>query len=743
MVKSSQNSRNILRVAVMVPLYRLFDYKVAEDFEVDGLIPGIRLRVPFGSSSKIGVLLEVGSDSDWALDKLKVVQEVLDTKPLLSADDLDFLAWVSRYYHYPMGEVVGYALPVLLRQGRQVKLKQDQSFRLTDLGTDVNSMVLARAPRQQGLLRFMKQEGRPIAESALRTWHEDGKKFMTELMAKGYVELCDSSAMLAKRPEVGLNADHVALTTEQQQAVDRVNESLDAYRAFLLDGITGSGKTEVYMRVIDAVISQGKQVLVLLPEISLTPQIESRFRQRFSIAIAVSHSSLTDSQRCQSWLSVQHGHAGVLLGTRSALFNSIPRLGLIIVDEEHDVSFKQQERLRFSARDMALLKAKKRNIPIILGSATPSLESLSNVLNGRYQKLTLTQRIGTAVLPTVRLLDIRNQRLVDGLSEPLMDAVRKTVARGEQVILFLNRRGFSPALMCHGCGWVARCPRCDVNLVLHEKLGLLRCHHCDYQHRKSQRCEACRCAELVSLGIGTERVERALVEVFGQDQVVRIDRDSIRHRNDLEVALAAIHSGQAKVILGTQMLSKGHHFENVTLVGIIDIDSGLFSVDYHAPERLAQLIVQVSGRAGRSHKKGLVLLQTRQPDHLLLRTLIEKGFAAFAKESLLERKAARLPPFSFQALFRVSAVSESLAMVFLQQVQSFLGPHVTEGACVLGPVPAPIVRRAERFHYQLLLQANQRKQLHQMLDLLVKEVGAIKMVRKVRWSIDVDPVDLY
>jgi len=383
----------------MVPLYRLFDYKVAEDFEIDGLMPGVRLRVPFGNSSKIGVLLEVGSDSDWALDKLKVIQEVLDTKPLLSADDLDFLAWVSRYYHYPMGEVVGYALPVLLRQGRQVKLKQGQSFRLTDLGTDVNSMVLARSPRQQGLLRFMKQEGRPIAESALRAWHKDGKKFMTELMAKGYVDLCDSSAMLAKRPEVGFNADHVALTTEQQQAVDRVNENLDAYSAFLLDGITGSGKTEVYMRVIDAVISQGKQVLVLLPEISLTPQIESRFRQRFSVAIAVSHSSLTDSQRCQSWFSVQHGHAGVLLGTRSALFNSIPRLGLIIVDEEHDVSFKQQERLRFSARDMALLKAKKRNIPIILGSATPSLESLSNVLNGRYQKLTLTQRIGAAVLP--------------------------------------------------------------------------------------------------------------------------------------------------------------------------------------------------------------------------------------------------------------------------------------------------------------------------------------------------------
>ncbi len=743
MIKSSKNSSNILRVAVMVPLYRLFDYKVAEGCDRDSLRPGVRLRVPFGGGSQVGVLLEVCSESEWALEKLKVVEEVLDTEPVLSVDDLDVLGWVSRYYHYPIGEVVSYALPVLLRQGKQVRFKKDLLYRLTKLGEAVSSSVLAKSPRQKALFNLIKQEEGLITEAALRSWHKGGKKFIAELMVKGYVELYDLPVTLPKPSAAGFNEAQVPLTVEQRQAVDRVNDSLNAYKAFLLEGITGSGKTEVYMRVIDSVISQGRQVLVLLPEISLTPQIENRFRQRFGIRIAVSHSSLTDTQRCQSWLSVQQGHASVLLGTRSALFHSMPRLGLIIVDEEHDSSFKQQERLRFSARDMALLKAKKGNVPIILGSATPSLESLSNVENGRFQKLSLTQRIGTAVLPKVKLLDIRNQRLDDGLSGQLMDAIRKTVARDEQVILFLNRRGFSPALMCHACGWIARCKHCDVNLVVHEKAGLLRCHHCDYQHRKIKQCGRCGCVELVSLGVGTERVERLLVAVFGRDQVIRIDRDSIRHRGDLDLALQAIHSGKAKVILGTQMLSKGHHFENVTLVGIIDIDSGLFSVDYHAPEKLAQLIVQVSGRAGRSHKKGLVLLQTRQPEHLLLRTLIEKGFTAFAAASLLERKVAGLPPFSFQALFRVNATSESLAVAFLQQVQSFLTPHVESGVQILGPVPAPIVRRAQRFHYQLLIQAEQRKQLHKLLDLLVKDVGLIKIARKVRWSIDVDPVDLY
>ena len=743
MIKSSQNSENVLQVAVMVPLYRLFDYKVPEGFDMDSLVPGVRLRVPFGTRSKIGVLVAFGPSSHLAFDKLKAVQDVLDPKPLLSVDDLDFLEWVSRYYHYPIGEVVSYALPVLLRQGRQVTLKTASLFRLTASGLAVDALALTRSPRQQALLKFMKQKGQPLDESALRAWHKGGKKVMTALMVKGYAECCGSAPMLKEGSVMGVSDVDVSLTTEQQRAIDRINNNLDTYNAFLLEGVTGSGKTEVYMRVIDAVIKQGKQVLVLLPEISLTPQIESRFRQRFNVAIAISHSGLTDSQRCQSWLNVQQGHASVLLGTRSALFNSMPRLGLIIIDEEHDVSFKQQERLRFSARDMALLKAKKRKIPIIMGSATPSLESLNNVEKGQYQKLALTQRIGVAALPKVRLLDIRNQKLVDGLSGVLMDAIRKTVCRGEQVILFLNRRGFSPTLMCHSCGWVAQCSHCDVNLVVHEKLGLLRCHHCDYQRRKNQQCEVCGCLELVSLGVGTERVEKTLVEEFGQDQVVRIDRDNVRHRSDLETALAGIYSGQSKVILGTQMLSKGHHFENVTLVGIIDIDSGLFSIDYHAPERLAQLIVQVSGRAGRSQKKGLVLLQTRQPDHVLLKTLIEQDFSAFAKESLLERKAAGLPPFSFHALFRVNAVSESLAMAFLQQVRLFLTPHVVQNVHIFGPVPAPMVRRAERFHYQLLLQASQRKHLHQILDFLVKEIGAFEMVRKVRWSIDVDPVDLY
>jgi primosomal protein N' (replication factor Y) (superfamily II helicase) len=529
----------------------------------------------------------------------------------------------------------------------------------------------------------------------------------------------------------------------QQTAIATIKVSLGQFAVFLLEGVTGSGKTEVYLQIIHTVLQRGQQVLMLVPEISLTPQLEARFRQRFNINIAILHSRLTDNQRQTAWLHTQQGHSAILLGTRSALFTPFHNLGLIILDEEHDSSFKQQDNLRFSARDSAIIRAKLHNIPIVLGSATPSLETLHNVAKQRYQWLHLPERAGNAIAPNIQLLDIRNQKLQEGLSEPLLAEMRNTLAKNEQVLLFLNRRGFAPTLICHNCGWVARCLHCAANLVFHAKLALLRCHHCGTEHRLIQHCPDCQSAELTPLGLGTERIEKILKKLFADKTTLRLDKDSTQRKGMLQDYLARIDQGKVDIILGTQLLAKGHHFPNVTLVAIIDVDSGLFSVDFHAAERLAQLIVQVSGRAGRADKRGTVLLQTRQPHHPLLTTLIRQGYQGFAQSALVERHTAGLPPYSYQVLVNAQARDEPLAQQFLRQVIHLAAQIPQASVQLLGPVPAPMAKRAGFYRYQLLLQSSQRADLHSLLDKLIPQVAKLKTVAKIRWSLDVDPVTLY
>lgn len=548
---------------------------------------------------------------------------------------------------------------------------------------------------------------------------------------------------LPKMVEVETKNSPLICNEAQQNAIDKISATLCEFNVFVLDGVTGSGKTEVYMQLIQTVLDREQQVLVLVPEITLTPQLQQRFQARFNTPIAISHSKLTPLQRKNAWLLMQSGACSLLLGTRSALFTPLPNIGLIILDEEHDSSFKQQEGFRFSARDVAVMRGKLANVPVVLGSATPSLESLYNVKHQRYHHLLLPERAGNSLPPLVHVVDIRQQKLQQGLSTRLITEIHATLAKDEQVLLFLNRRGFAPTLICDDCGWVARCVHCDANLVIHRNKNLLRCHHCGTEHQLISTCPACQSPELTSLGLGTERLESVLTRLFPDKIVLRLDRDSTQKKGALEDFLTQIHDGDAHIILGTQLLAKGHHFPNVTLVAILDVDSGLFSTDFHSGEKLAQLIVQVSGRAGRERKQGKVLLQTRQPEHPLLTELLRDGYAKFAALALAEREMANLPPFSYQALLRAHSENEELPQTFLNAVAELAHTFNPQKVQILGAIPAPMARRAGQYRFQLLFQHANRSALHHLLKQLVPEILTLKLAAKVRWSLDVDPVDLY
>ncbi|MGR9087659.1 MAG: primosomal protein N' [Gammaproteobacteria bacterium] len=732
----------VFKVALAVPVYRLFDYLAPEACESESVEPGIRLEVPFGRGRKIAFLIRVAWESELGVDRLKRVTRILDRQPLLSASDLRLLHWASRYYHYPLGEVFAAAFPAALRLGKSASLSANRRYVLTELGRTYDARLMHRAKNQKKLLDSFQSHQAARTEADMAALCDQWRPALRQLKAKALVRLEPADAGTSGTVVV-LGGTPLQCNPEQQSAVDNVVGALDRFGVFLLEGVTGSGKTEVYMQIIRTVLERGQQILVLLPEITLTPQLEDRFRQRFSVSIAISHSKLSDRERQNAWVAMQQGLGSILLGTRSALFTPLKNPGLIILDEEHDVSFKQQEGFRFSARDVAVVRGKMLDIPVLLGSATPSLESLYNVRNHRYRLLQLPNRAGTASEPVVQLLDIRNKSLREGLSEPLIAEMTRTLTKREQVLLFLNRRGFAPTLICHGCGWVARCRSCDANLVIHIQEQKLRCHHCGQEQGLPKLCPACGNSTLIPAGVGTERVERVLADLFPDRSLVRLDRDSVRRKGSLEEYLRRIGSGQADIILGTQMLAKGHHFPNVTLVAILDVDSGLYSIDFHSSEKLAQMIVQVSGRAGRADKRGKVILQTRHPDHPLLTTLIHQGYDRFAEMALEERRAANLPPYNYQALLRAQAAEIEKPREFLTVVKNLAERINTGQTQILGPIAAPMARRAGRYRHQLLFQDGRRSALHALLDTLVPEIEKLKLAKHVRWSLDVDPVDLY
>ena len=732
----------VLNVAVPFPLRRLFDYLPPEDAEFSKIGPGARILVPFGRRSTVGYVVGRSENSELDSSRLKQAIALIDGSPLISEVDCWVLRWASRYYHHPIGEVFAAAFPVVLRKGGAALAKREDALCLTENGRLTPMTLTDRAPRQAWLMALLRdsEQGIPLTELATLEW--DWRKVCRSLIAKGWVCFREWDGNPKPLP-LNLSGRMLELNADQQAVVAAVHKALGSYRAFLLEGVTGSGKTEVYLQLVERVLARGEQAMILLPEISLTPQLEARFRARFPVAISVFHSGLNETERCRAWLAVQRGDTSILLGTRSAVFTPMPKPGLIILDEEHDASFKQQEGFRFSARDVAVMRAQQLHIPVVMGSATASLESLLNVRRGRYQQLRLPQRAGRSSPPTFRLIDIRAQRLREGLSAVLVALIAAALEREEQALLFLNRRGFAPTLICHACGWVATCPRCDTNLVMHARDRRLRCHHCGHEQTMPRDCPACRTQDLRPLGLGTERVEVALAQIFPQARVARIDRDSMRRKGSLERVLSDILAGNVDVLLGTQMLAKGHHFPNVTLVGILDVDAGLYSTDFRASERTAQLIVQVTGRAGRENRPGIVVMQTRHPEHQLIKRLITEGYPSFAEAALEERRVAELPPFTHQALWRAEAAEPGMAVGLLESLRDLARDNNPGEVRVLGPVPAPLPRKAGRWRYQLLFQSADRKSLHQLIEHLVHRLPELADAKRARWSLDVDPADLY
>jgi primosomal protein N' (replication factor Y) len=726
----------ILRIAIPAPLRSTFDYLPPKNIEVDTLQPGQRVRVPFGRQEVCGVITGLDNNSDIPRHRLKAVHEVLDSNDaLIPADLLELLLWCSRYYHHPVGEVITAALPGRLRQGRPAENPGRQSWLPTTTGLSCELSSLSRAPRQQHLMELLQGHRDGLQADELDTLSPNWRDAMARLVDKSLVEI-KQLPCLADNP-AGSGQPDVHLNADQQQAVDRVTASLDRFQTYLLDGVTGSGKTEVYLEIIQTAIAKGKQALVLVPEISLTPQTVTRFRNRFQQPIAVLHSGLNDQERLCAWLSARDSRAPIVIGTRSAVFTPMPNLGVIIIDEEHDASFKQQDGFRYHARDVAVMRARNAGIPVILGSATPSLESLYNASEERYQRLHLPNRVASAKVPPVHILDIRQQTLSSGMSPQLLEIIRQHLQDGGQTLLFLNRRGYAPTLMCHGCGWTAACQRCDARLTLHQGRQRLCCHHCGHEAGIPSRCPECGEA-LHSYGQGTERIEEALGKSFPDVGITRVDRDSTRRQGSMEKRLDEIHRGEARLLIGTQMLAKGHHFPDVSLVAILDIDQGLYSADYRASERMAQLIIQVAGRAGRADRPGEVYVQTHHPDHPLLK----QGYGAFAEKALQERCSAELPPCSHMALLRAEAVDRNLPLSFLEQARHASETLQSNQVSLLGPVPAPMEKRAGRYRAQLMVQSRDRAALHNFLTPWLNRLDELPSARRVRWSVDVDPVDM-
>ncbi|EDY86963.1 primosomal protein N' [gamma proteobacterium HTCC5015] len=727
---SASPQRRYVQVAVPVPLYGLFDYAVPADSRVPEA--GCRLQLRFGHRELIGICCGTIDQPATAADKIREYQACLDSEPVIPASLMHLLQRASQYYHHPLGDVLATALPTALMQGRAVDEGGRSLWRLTQQGREEPLEALQRAPKQRAIVAVLRESDGYCDAGSLSARFENWRSSVKALIEKEWLEAIslppERSAVVRPGPE---------LNEEQRAAVDGV-PSEQGFSTTLLRGVTGSGKTEVYFRWIERCLAQGRQALVLVPEIGLTPQLLERFSQRFEANLVVLHSGMTDLERLRSWQLAAAGRAHIVLGTRSALFTPMPALGLIVIDEEHDASFKQQEGFRYHARDLAALRAQAEAIPLILGTATPSFESHHNVRQGRYRELRLSQRAGGARPPIIRMVDARQHRSGSPLSHSLDRAVEQHLAAGNQVMLFLNRRGYAPTLICPQCGWHSDCERCDAHMTLHFQPSVLRCHHCGSEQRPPPHCPSCGHRNLQHQGQGTEQLTMFLEERFPEATISRIDRDSTRRKGSLEAELKKVQRGEVDMLVGTQMLAKGHHFPSVTLVGVLDCDRGLFSADFKATEHMAQLILQVAGRAGRADKPGEVLIQSTQPDHPLMHCLITQGYEAFTQQALKERQVLGLPPFGFAALLRAESVEREAAMRFLQS----LCPASPDGDVQwLGPIPSPMERRAGRYRAQLLLLSQNRKALHVVLAGLVHTIQQQGSIKNVRWSLDVDPTN--
>ncbi|QNU15257.1 primosomal protein N' [Thermomonas sp. XSG] len=728
----------ILRVALPVPLPRLFDYLPPPGLEASAVAVGARLRVPFGQREVCGLVVGHGLAEPGV--ELRAALAAPDGAPLLQGELLASLRWLAAYLHAPLGEVLAAALPAALRRGEPLPDITRHGWVLNEAGRTALAAMRAGKPKAlAGLLVDVRDEDWLDATSP--GWRTPLRALRERGLVERVAETGSGSLPRGSGPDPVPSA--FSPNTEQQVAIDAIR-SAEGFAPFLLDGVTGSGKTEVYLQAIADCLARGRQALVLVPEIGLTPQALARFRARLGVPVHALHSGLTDSERAATWLAAASGQAQVIVGTRSAVFVPLPEAGLIVVDEEHDGSYKQFDGIRYHARDFAIVRARALAVPVVLGSATPSLETLHNAQSGRYALLRLRRRAGDARPPQVRVLDVRKRPLHAGLSEESLAAIRAALDAGGQVLVFRNRRGYAPVLLCHDCGWSAHCPRCSTPerptaMTVHAHGKRLQCHHCGHRRPSPPACPDCASLALQPQGNGTERIEAELQARFDAVPVIRIDRGSTGQRDGLQKHLDAL-GNRPGILIGTQMLAKGHDLGNLVLVVVVGIDEGLFSADFRSGEKLAQLLIQVAGRAGRADRPGTVLLQTHHPEHPLLQTLVGGGYHAFADGELALREAAGFPPFAHLALLRAEAKRAELPLQFLQLAKTLLDSSAIE---VHGPLPAPMPRRAGFVRSQLLLAAPARAALHAALDVAVPALYAAPDARRVRWSLDVDPLDLY
>jgi primosomal protein N' (replication factor Y) len=715
----------VATVCLPVPLRRGFDYRV-DPALAPRLRRGSRVRVPFGRRTLVGIVVQAPREAPGDAAELRDVEAALDNTPLMPTELLGLCEWAADYYLHPLGEVLGAALPARLRRGDPAQVTRIEAYALTAGGGQALHSMPDRHRAQRALLETLASG--PRTRSSL----DASAATLRRALESGWIEH-HAAAPAAPRVEAPTP------TPEQAEALAQLAATESGFAVHLLEGVTGSGKTELYLRRIEATLDAGRQALLLAPEISLTPQLEARLRERFGDGVHRYHSTLTDRAREQVWLQARDGAARVVIGTRSAVWLPFARLGLIVVDEEHDTSYKQQDGFRYSARDVAILRAQKLGVPVLLGTATPSLETLNNARSGRYRQITLRRRVHAAAPPQVRVLDVRGLPLDHGLSPPLIEAVERHLDAGGQALLFLNRRGFAPVLLCHACGWSAPCTECDAHMTLHRGRNLLICHHCGAKQALPRQCPSCNAAKLLAVGAGTERIEQALANRFPQYRVARFDSDRITSHDALERQLAEIRDGRARILVGTQILAKGHDFPGLSLVGIVSADQALYGTDFRAVERMGQLVTQVAGRAGRGGQPGEVWLQTHEPEHPLLQTLARDGYGALCDALLAERRDTGLPPYSHLALLRAESREPALAMRFLCSAQALFD---ASAVTVFEPMPSGMERRAGFVRAQLLLQSESRAALHRALAAVMPRIEQLPDARKLRWSVDVDPYDL-
>ena len=729
----------VLHIALPLPLYKSFDYLVPSNQDINEIEVGVRARVQFGKRKLTGIVVGKHHSSEVPKSKLKTVNEILDTLPVFEPSLIELLFWTANYYQQPLGEVLNTALPIVLRKGKYISPASKIIYQASE--SDISNCDLARAPKQKRIVELLQSRSEGFSGDEISQHISSWKPAINILIKKNLVKKTQTVIQNIADLTCAENIE-ITLNEEQQNTYTEILKKLNEFHTYLLAGVTGSGKTEVYLALAKEVISQNKQVIILVPEIGLTRQLVQRIETRLNTHVALVHSGLNETERAQAWLAVKTGATKIIVGTRSAVFLACDDLGLIVVDEEHDLSFKQQKGFLYHARDIAIYRAKQLGIPIVLGTATPSFESQHNVNLGRYEKQILSKRAKEMRAPKLKLIDMRSNPVSNGLSNELINAMQVELDNNHQILLFLNRRGYAPTILCQDCGWISECSRCDSRMTFYKKSNTIKCHHCQKEDTAPNSCPECSSTELIWLGEGTQRVEKKLQALFPDIAVMRLDRDNTRKKNELQNKLDDIHRGKFQIIIGTQMLSKGHDFPGVTLVGILNVDQSLYSTDFRATERLAQLITQVSGRAGRSKNQGKVLLQTYQPEHPLLNCLLARGYEAFSDEAMTIRKSCALPPYTYMILIRARAHQQKLTQQFLQAIKDSIILKTSSNFNISGPIPAIMERKAGMYQSQLIIISKSRKAIQQNLENWTDRIQQVPLAKRVRWNIEVDPLEM-